>query len=224
MNTTNERERIDAAERADDADRFAKWASRFSGRAHLFAHAAERGGLAIVRTPTGIGVGWTVFPPPFPDRPLLVEVEYGGKRLKDEYLDPYELPWRDCYAGLDMLRVAVRVKDSLTDTTITDLPAPDDAGLLPFMRLHGEQVYVTENYVSVPPALTLTDDVGAVWTLGFKTAPKELSPEGEFAFDVLRDGIDAHEVASRIERRGGKIRIFTRHGWKVWSSEFLSFF
>ena len=30
--------------------------------------------------------------------------------------------------------------------------------ILPFMVLNGEQKHITENYVSVPPALTITDD------------------------------------------------------------------
>ena len=89
--------------------------------------------------------------------------------------------------------------------------------IYPFMRLQGEQQYLTENYVSVPPALTILDEQGAVWTLGFNTAPRGKSPNGEFAFDVLRNGVDTGEIASRIERRGGKIRIFTRDGWKKWT-------
>jgi hypothetical protein len=35
-------------------------------------------------------------------------------------------------------------------------------------RLHGEQHFITDNYVSSPPALIIVDDTGAVWTLGFK--------------------------------------------------------
>lgn len=87
----------------------------------------------------------------------------------------------------------------------------------PFMKPQGEQRHVTENYVSVPPALTITDEAGCVWTLGMTTAPKHKSPDGEFAFGVLRNGIDTLEVASRIERRSGKIKIFTADGWKVWT-------
>ena len=87
----------------------------------------------------------------------------------------------------------------------------------PFMRLQGEQQFLTENYVSVPPALTILDEQGAVWTLGFNAAPRGKSPNGEFAFDVLRNGMDTGEIASRIERRGGRIKIFTRDRWKSWT-------
>jgi len=87
----------------------------------------------------------------------------------------------------------------------------------PWMRLQGEQQHITESYVSVPPALMITDERGAVWTLGFMTQPRWKAPNGEYAFDVLRNGFDTGEIASRIERRNNKIRIFTRDGWKIWS-------
>jgi len=83
--------------------------------------------------------------------------------------------------------------------------------ILPYMVRPGEQQHITESYVSVPPALTITDETGAIWTLGFRFGE---APRGEFAFNVLRNGIEIGEIASRIERRNGRIRIFTRHGWK----------
>ena len=91
----------------------------------------------------------------------------------------------------------------------------------PWMRLQGEQRHITESYVSVPPALTITDERGAVWTLGFTTAPTWQAPSGEFAFNVLRNGMETGESASRIERRNNRIGIFTRQGWKHWTG--LSF-
>ncbi len=87
----------------------------------------------------------------------------------------------------------------------------------PYMVLQGEQKHVTESYVAVPPALTITDETGAVWTIGFNAAPRDRAPDGEFAYDVLRNGVPVGESASRIERRGGRIRIFTRDGWKRWT-------
>jgi hypothetical protein len=87
----------------------------------------------------------------------------------------------------------------------------------PWMKLQGEQQHITEHYVSVPPALTITDERGDVWTLGFQTAPRSKSPDGEFAFDVLRNGMSAGAIASRIERRNGRIRVFTADGWKRWT-------
>lgn len=99
---------------------------------------------------------------------------------------------------------------------------------LPYMILQGEQTYITEEYVSSPPALVIIDDYGAIWTLGLQmAAPTDAikeryqtrwdAPNGEFAFDVLRNGQPTGEYASRIERRKGKVRIFCRGGWKQWT-------
>lgn len=82
--------------------------------------------------------------------------------------------------------------------------------ILPFMAPVGPQQHETESYVSVPPALTITDETGAIWTLGFRVGA---APRGEFAFNVLRNGIETGEIASRIERRSGRIRVFTARGW-----------
>ena len=84
--------------------------------------------------------------------------------------------------------------------------------ILPHMVRHGEQCHVTEEYVSVPPALTIADETGAIWTLGLRLGA---APRGEFAFNVLRNGVEMGEVASRIERTRGRIRIFTAQGWKI---------
>ena len=89
--------------------------------------------------------------------------------------------------------------------------------ILPYMLQPKEQTHVTESYVSSPPALTIFDETGAVWTLGNMTAPRGRSPNGEYAFNVLRNGIETGEIASRIERRNKRIRIFTETGWKNWS-------
>ncbi len=188
-------------------------------------HAIEANGIGIVRTPTGIGVAFvgayeSLDPAHYQgaglDAPLKVEVDYMGRRWKEEWLSPRGQQWRDYYPGLDMLKCVVRVKQH--DVVLAELgPAPSELEIMPFMVLQGEQRHITESFVSVPPALTITDEVGAVWTLGFVTAPKEQSPAGEFAFNILRDGIDTREIASRIERRNGKVRIFTRHGWKQWT-------
>lgn len=89
--------------------------------------------------------------------------------------------------------------------------------MLPFMKLQGPQQHITESYVAIPPALIIVDEVGAVWTLGFIRGNE--APRGEYSFNVLRDGVDMGEFASRIERRGGRVRIFTRSGWKVWTGQ-----
>ncbi len=89
---------------------------------------------------------------------------------------------------------------------------------LGYMFPQAEQQHVTDNYVSSPPALLITDETNAVWTLGM-TMHKDsrLTPRGEYAFPVLRNGMPTGELASRIERRNGKIRIFAADGWKVWT-------
>lgn len=94
--------------------------------------------------------------------------------------------------------------------------------VLPYMRPQGPQSFITDDYVSSPPALVIVDESGAVWTLGLSMERKQsgvggLCPNGEFAFNVLRNGVDTGEVASRIERRAGRIRIFTVSGWKRWN-------
>lgn len=84
--------------------------------------------------------------------------------------------------------------------------------IFPYMLKPREQTHITEAYVSTPPALVIVDEVGNVWTLGTEHAV--YAPRGEFAFDVLANGRPTGEFASRIERRGGRIRIFSPSGWK----------
>jgi hypothetical protein len=83
-----------------------------------------------------------------------------------------------------------------------------------FRKLDVPQFFITESYVSSPPALRIIDETGACWTLGFTLGE---APRGEFAFDVLRDGKNTGVYASRIERRNGRIRAFTKDGFKVWN-------
>lgn len=90
----------------------------------------------------------------------------------------------------------------------------------PYMKLRGEQHFETENYVSTPPALIVLEGDGTVWTLGFHSS---FGPRGEYAFECLRNGVWTGEWCSRIERRMGRIRIFTREStWKTWNGR--SFF
>jgi hypothetical protein len=178
-------------------------------------NAIEKNGIAIVRTPTGVGVGFTEARDYDQDTPYKVEIDLAGRRWKEELI-PAGKPWRDAYPGVDMTACAVRVKRG--DAVLVELGIPEtDEPFYPFMVLQGEQVHITEAYVSVPPALHITDEVGAIWTLGMRSATRDLSPEGEFAFHVLRDGVSTHEIASRIERRNGKIRVLTKAGYKVWT-------
>lgn len=86
--------------------------------------------------------------------------------------------------------------------------------VMPYMKLHEEQKFETENYVSTPPALIVLEPNGVVWCLGFN---RVFGPRGEYSFDVLRDGAWTGEWASRIERRNGRVRIFTTDGYKIWN-------
>lgn len=88
-----------------------------------------------------------------------------------------------------------------------------------YMKLQGEQLWQSENYVSSPPALLVLESDGTVWTLG---PNRTFGPRGEFAFDVLRNEVWTGEWASRIELRAGTVRIFTTAGWKSWNGN--SFF
>ena len=87
--------------------------------------------------------------------------------------------------------------------------------IFPYMLRPAEQLHVTEYYVSSPPALTIFDESGDCWTLANELGRK--GPEGEFAFMVLRNGMPTGTVASRIERRSGRVRAFTQDGWKRWT-------
>jgi hypothetical protein len=86
-----------------------------------------------------------------------------------------------------------------------------------FMLPELEQLHETLAYVSVPPALTITDESNTVWTLGFNSTGERGVSRGEFCYDVLRNGMPVGEFANRIERRGKHIRIFGPQGWKRWT-------
>jgi hypothetical protein len=93
-------------------------------------------------------------------------------------------------------------------------PAREITAVMPYMRRQAKPNFETENYVSTPPALLVLEADGTVWTLGFNMI---CGPRGEYAFDVLRNGQFTGEYASRIERRAGRIRIFTVDGFKTWN-------
>lgn len=92
----------------------------------------------------------------------------------------------------------------------------------PFRGLVGGSVHVRENRsergVTVPPARLITDETGAMWTLGTEYA--KTADGWGFDFNVLRNDIDTGEMASRIEFKGGKVRIFSSSlGWRVWTGK-----
>lgn len=86
--------------------------------------------------------------------------------------------------------------------------------ILPYLLPPKEQTHITDAYVSSPPALVIVDETGAVWCLDMDLQP---GPHGEYAFSVLRNGERTGAIASRIERRGGRIRVFTQQGWRRWT-------
>jgi hypothetical protein len=88
-----------------------------------------------------------------------------------------------------------------------------------YMRKPKEQLFITEPYVSTPPALWIHDERGDVWTLGTEYQQQRDAPNGEFSFNVLKNGLETGCYASRIERRNGKIRAFTRQGWRIWNGQ-----
>jgi hypothetical protein len=91
--------------------------------------------------------------------------------------------------------------------------------------------FVTDSYVSSPPAAWIVDSAGTVFELGIRRYVNpnaefrtrfDTDPRGQFAFNVLANSMETGEYASTIERRNGRVRIFTREGWKVWNGR--SFF
>jgi len=91
-----------------------------------------------------------------------------------------------------------------------------DHKLFPFMRRLGEQTHVTEAYVSIPPALQITDAEGAIWTLGFDYDEREWRA-GRFEYDVVRNGRMTGEFARTIEFRAGKVIIWGADGRRTWN-------
>lgn len=79
---------------------------------------------------------------------------------------------------------------------------------------------VTESSVSIPPALWIHDDEGAVWTLGFDYDERAWR-SGKFEYDVVRNGRKTGEFArtieAKVDSRGNKVvRIWGADGWRTW--------
>jgi hypothetical protein len=75
----------------------------------------------------------------------------------------------------------------------------------------------TEPYVESPPAYIITDSSGATWTLGLHYIERA----GHYEFSVMRNDADTGEMASKIVYQRGKVRIFGRNGWRVWTGKFF---
>jgi hypothetical protein len=71
----------------------------------------------------------------------------------------------------------------------------------------------TERDVEIPPAYLITDADGAAWSLG----TLYIQHKNTFEFNVIRNDVDLDEYASRIVYRQGRVWIFGRDGWRVWT-------
>ena len=89
--------------------------------------------------------------------------------------------------------------------------------ILPYMLKGYRTEFITEPYVSSPPAAFIVDEYGNMFTLGLQFQRYSDAPNGEYGFDILINGFPTGEYASRIERRNNKVRIFTRKGWKIFN-------
>lgn len=77
----------------------------------------------------------------------------------------------------------------------------------------------TEPYVTVPPALLITDRRGDTWTLG-----NEWVQHGwRICFTVLRNDQFMGEHADRMEYRNGRLKVFGWYGSKVWDDNRRAF-
>ncbi len=88
-----------------------------------------------------------------------------------------------------------------------------------FVGLLGGEKYLrtkkTENYVCIPPALLITDERGDTWTLGYGYSEHN----GAYYLDVMRNDQFTGEQADKVEYKGGRVRIHTCFGFKIWSGK-----
>ncbi len=89
--------------------------------------------------------------------------------------------------------------------------------ILDYMKKGYTKEFITDMYVSSPPAAYIVDERGNVFTLGFKYQEERDSPKGHYSFNILINGKDTGQYGTHIERRNGKIRVFTKYGFKIWN-------
>src|SRR6266536_1205057 len=97
-----------------------------------------------------------------------------------------------------------------------DLPRQYDFGKFHFMRPPGPHWPITEPYVSIPPALVIHDNEGAIWTLGFDYDEREWRT-GRYEYDIVRNGQKTGEFGRIIEFRRGQVKIWGAEGWRAWN-------
>ena len=69
----------------------------------------------------------------------------------------------------------------------------------------------TDHYVTVPPALMITDHDGAVWSFGNEYRETRWA----FEMEVLRNDVKTGHFAERIEFRGGVVYLYGKDGRRV---------
>lgn len=89
----------------------------------------------------------------------------------------------------------------------------------PFMRRAPQEKRESESYVTVPPALWITDRAGNTWTLGFQRPARDPHNTGEFEHDIVKNGLVIGEWACRLEYRAGILRAFGHQGWRTWNGK-----
>ena len=115
----------------------------------------EKNDVLIVRTPVAVAVATRDAIP----RTLTVELIHQGMIIKREEFNSFQ-PWKESIDGIDMLRCGVRVMEN--NVLLAALESPDiPHWMSSFMVRQGEQVHITESYISIPPALLITDSVAA---------------------------------------------------------------
>lgn len=115
----------------------------------------------------------------------------------------------------------------MTPDTLATAFRKYDLSKYDFMKPQGPTMPVTENYVSIPPALWIrhetTDGKWNTWTLGFDYNEVEWRG-GRFEYDVVLNGVKTGEFARVIEKRNNSkgvpvIRIWGSEGWKTWTGK-----
>jgi hypothetical protein len=90
----------------------------------------------------------------------------------------------------------------------------------PFMRRQHPSQPQTETAVTIPPALWIRDEEGALWTLGFDY-DEVAWKSGKYEYDVVRNGVVTGQFARTIECRANlfntrEVRIWGADGWRTW--------
>ena len=111
--------------------------------------------------------------------------------------------------------------DNLVLPTFVDhSKSSDDAHLLIGRALGGtiRRENITESYVVCPPACYITDDDGAIFTMGFDYIEYPF----KYEFMVMRNDKPTGQFAETIEYRrsaggAGVVRLFGKDGTRIWS-------